>query len=177
MTTAEIHFALRRRTGSATSGELDMRILILYGLPPLAEATVAPLDILSEQVHTFPQAFWGNNSTMPDSSIALLQGSLDLLVLKTLTWQPMHGFGIARWIQRLTDDALQVEEGSLYPALYRLENRGLVKAEWALTENKRRAKYYRLTAAGRKRLAEEAETWRRFSTAIGKVLQADQQPA
>jgi transcriptional regulator len=114
---------------------------------------------------------------MPESSVALLQGSLDLVVLKTLSWQPMHGFGIARWIQRLTDDVLQVEEGSLYPALYRLENRGLIKAEWALTENKRRAKYYRLTAAGRRRLAEEAQSWQRFSTAIGKVLAATEQPA
>lgn len=114
---------------------------------------------------------------MPESNIALLQGSLDLLVLKTLSWQPMHGFGIARWIQRLTDDALQVEEGSLYPALYRLENRGLVKAEWGLTENNRRAKYYRLTAAGRRRLAQEAETWSRFTMAVAKVLRATEQPA
>jgi transcriptional regulator len=114
---------------------------------------------------------------MPDNSVALLQGSLDLLVLKTLSWQPMHGFGIARWIQRLTDDALQVEEGSLYPALYRLENRGLIKADWALTENKRRAKYYRLTAAGRRQLASETQSWQRFTSAIGKVLAATEQPA
>jgi transcriptional regulator len=112
-----------------------------------------------------------------DANVGLLQGSLDLLVLKTLSWQPMHGFGIARWIQRLTDDALQVEEGSLYPALYRLERRGLVKAEWRLTENNRRAKYYRLTATGKRRLAEEADSWQRFTAAVGKVLQATEQPA
>jgi transcriptional regulator len=112
-----------------------------------------------------------------DTNVGLLQGSLDLLVLKTLSWQPMHGFGIARWIQRLTDDALQVEEGSLYPALYRLENRGLVKAEWRLTENNRRAKYYRLTATGKRRLAQEADSWQRFTAAVGKVLQATEQPA
>src|SRR6185437_8484315 len=109
---------------------------------------------------------------MPDNNVTLLQGSLDLLVLKTLSWQPMHGFGIARWIQRLTDEALQVEEGSLYPALYRLENRGLIKAEWALTENNRRAKYYRLTTTGRRQLADETRTWQRFTSAIGKVLAA-----
>jgi PadR family transcriptional regulator PadR len=114
---------------------------------------------------------------MAESTVTLLQGSLDLLVLKTLSWQPMHGFGIARWIQRLTDDALQVEEGSLYPALYRLENRGLVKAEWGVTENNRRAKYYRLTGAGRRKLAQEADTWQRFTSAVGKVLQATEQPA
>jgi len=114
---------------------------------------------------------------MPESNVGLLQGSLDLLVLKTLSWQPMHGFGIARWIQRLTDDALQVEEGSLYPALYRLERRGVIKSEWRLTENNRRAKYYRLTPAGKRRLAEEAETWQRFTAAVGKVLQATEQPA
>ena len=110
---------------------------------------------------------------MPEN-VGLLQGSLDLLVLKTLSWQPMHGFGIARWIQRLSDEVLQVEEGSLYPALYRLEHRALVKSEWRLTENNRRAKYYRLTPAGKRRLAEEAATWHRFTAAVGKILQAEQ---
>ena len=114
---------------------------------------------------------------MPEANVGLLQGSLDLLVLKTLSWQPMHGFGIARWIQRLTDDALQVEEGSLYPALYRLAQRVLVKAEWRITENNRRAKYYRLTATGKRRLAQEADFWQRFTAAVGKVLQATEQPA
>ena len=135
----------------------------------------SPLDILSERLH--PPSVSLGEGIVPESNVTLLQGSLDLLVLKTLTWQPMHGFGIARWIQRLTEDALQVEEGSLYPALYRLENRGLVKAEWGLTENNRRAKYYRLTASGRRRLTEEADTWQRFTAAVGKVLQATEQPA
>ena len=89
----------------------------------------------------------------------------------------MHGFGIARWIQRLTDDALQLEEGSLYPALYRMENRGWIKAEWRTTENNRRAKYYRLTAAGRRQLLEETETFRRYSDVMIKVLQSTEQPA
>ena len=105
-------------------------------------------------------------------SIDLLQGSLDVIVLKTLSWQPMHGFGIARWIQRVTDDVLQVEEGSLYPSLYRMENKGWVKGEWRITENNRRAKYYRLTAAGKRRLAEEAETWTLFSGAMTKIMHA-----
>lgn len=114
---------------------------------------------------------------MAESSVALLQGSLDILVLKTLSWGPLHGFGIARWIQRTTDDALQLEEGSLYPALYRMENRGWLKAEWGITENNRRAKYYRLSAVGRKQLAAETATWDRFTLAVGKVLQATNQPA
>ena len=114
---------------------------------------------------------------MADTPVALLQGSLDVLVLKTLSWRPMHGFGIARWIQQLTDDALQLEEGTLYPALYRMENRGWVKAGWATTENNRRAKFYRLTAAGRRKLAQESESWRRFATAMSKVLEATHQPA
>jgi PadR family transcriptional regulator PadR len=105
-------------------------------------------------------------------SIDLLQGSLDVIVLKTLSWQPMHGFGIARWIQRVTDDALQVEEGSLYPALYRMENKGWIKADWQLTENNRRAKYYRLTAAGKRQLAAAAETWDTFAGAMTKIMQA-----
>lgn len=114
---------------------------------------------------------------MAASPIDLLQGSLDVIVLKTLSWQPMHGFGIARWIQQLSDDALQIEEGSLYPALYRLENRGLVKAEWRLTENKRRAKYYRLTAAGRRQLTEHTERWEAFASVMSRILRAATQPA
>jgi PadR family transcriptional regulator PadR len=109
---------------------------------------------------------------MQKEAVDLLQGSLDVIVLKTLSWQPMHGFGIARWIQRVTGDVLQVEEGSLYPALYRMENKGWVKAEWRTTENNRRAKYYRLTAAGRKQLTEYATTWSTFAAAMGKIMRA-----
>ena len=113
---------------------------------------------------------------MSRASIDLMQGSLDVIVLKTLSWQPMHGFGIARWIQRVTDDALQVEEGSLYPSLYRMENKGWVKAEWRITENNRRAKYYRLTAAGKRQLAESVETWDVFAEAMTKIMRARPQP-
>ncbi len=109
---------------------------------------------------------------MPKPNVELLQGTLDVLILKALTWRPMHGYGIAGWLQQTTSDVLRVEEGSLYPALYRMENRGLVKAMWGITENNRRAKYYRLTAAGRKRLAEEIATWGRFSHAVSSVLTA-----
>jgi transcriptional regulator len=114
---------------------------------------------------------------VPASSLALLQGSLDGLVLKTLSWGPMHGYGIARWIRQLTDDALQVEEGSLYPAFYRMEERGWIAAEWGFSENNRRAKYYRLTAAGRRQLTREAATWLRFAAAMAKVFGATRQPA
>jgi transcriptional regulator len=113
---------------------------------------------------------------MAGSSVDLLHGSLGVLVLKTLSWGPMHGFGIARWIQRVTDDALQLEEGSLYPALYRMENRGWIKAEWGVTENNRRAKYYRLTPAGRRQLAEEAESFLRYSSIMTRVIRATEQP-
>jgi transcriptional regulator len=113
---------------------------------------------------------------MKRSSVDVLQGSLDLLVLKTLSWGPMHGFGIARWLRQLTDDVLQVEEGSLYPALYRMDNRGWIKSEWRLTENNRRAKYYRLTAAGRRQFAAESGEWLRFAGAMSKVLRATGQP-
>jgi len=110
------------------------------------------------------------------SPIDLLQGTLDLIVLKTLSWGPMHGFGVARWIQLTTRDALQVEEGSLYPALYRMENRGWIKAQWALTENGRRAKYYRLTSAGRRQLTAETEAWNELTSAIGRIMTARRQP-
>jgi transcriptional regulator len=114
---------------------------------------------------------------MARSSIDLLQGTLDLIVLKTLSWGSMHGFGIARWIQHTTEDVLQVEEGSLYPALYRMENRGWIKAQWALTENGRRAKYYLLTAVGRRQLVAESESWEQMSAAMAKIMSARRQPA
>jgi PadR family transcriptional regulator len=106
------------------------------------------------------------------SSVELVQGTLDILVLKTLAWGPQHGFGIARWIQQVTDDALCLEEGTLYPALYRLENKRLIEAQWGTTENNRRAKYYRLTPAGRKQLAVEKAAWDRLVDVVGKVLSA-----
>lgn len=114
---------------------------------------------------------------MARSTVDLLQGTLDLIVLKTLSWGPMHGFGIARWIQLTTQDVLQVEEGSLYPALYRMENRAWIKATWALTENGRRAKYYRLTALGRRQLVAESESWEQISRAIGRIMTTKRQPA
>src|SRR5205814_5301347 len=91
----------------------------------------------------------------------LVQGTLDMLILKTLTRGAMHGYAIAEFIQQTSDDVLRVEEGALYPALHRLELRGLLAAEWGVSENKRRAKYYKLTAAGRKHLAEESANWNR----------------
>jgi transcriptional regulator len=99
-----------------------------------------------------------------------LQGTLDLLVLTTLSRGPQHGYGIAAHIQSISDDLLRVEEGSLYPALHRMEHLGWVRAEWQTTENNRRARLYRLTPVGRKRLDEEQEKWGRLTTAIGKFL-------
>lgn len=101
----------------------------------------------------------------------LVQGTLDMLVLKTLSRGPMHGYGIVEFIQLSSDDILRVEEGALYPALHRLELRGLLAAEWGMSENNRRAKYYRLTAVGRKYLAEEASNWQRLSGAVSRVMQ------
>ena len=100
----------------------------------------------------------------------LLQGTLDLLILKSLLPAPLHGWGISKRIRQLSSDVLQVNQGSLYPALYRLEERGLVKAEWALSEEGRRAKFYRLTAAGRSRVNSEQREWRRFVAAVEQVL-------
>jgi transcriptional regulator len=101
----------------------------------------------------------------------LLQGTLDVLILKTLSWQPMHGYAVSRWIRQRTDDVLAVEDAALYQALHRLERRGWVEAEWGLSENNRRAKYYQLTAEGRKQLRAEAATWRRYAEAVFKVLE------
>jgi PadR family transcriptional regulator, regulatory protein PadR len=101
----------------------------------------------------------------------LLQGTLDLLILKALAKASLHGYGVAEWIHDSSQDVLRVEEGALYPALHRLELRGLLASEWGTSDNNRRAKYYALTATGRKRLAEETEYWRRMSGAVARVLQ------
>src|SRR5687767_2095255 len=108
---------------------------------------------------------------MSDDPLDFLKGTLDLLVLKTLSWGPAHGYGIARWIEQCTDDTLRVEEGSLYPALHKLEDKGFISADWGLTENNRRAKFYRLTAKGRRHLAASHEYWARFSKAVSQVLE------
>ena len=102
--------------------------------------------------------------------IDFLRGTLDLLVLKTLSWGPAHGYGIARWIEQCTGDTLAVEEGSLYPALYRLEAREWVAAEWGISENNRRARFYHLTPAGRKQLKSSHVHWSRFAKAVAQVL-------
>ena len=101
----------------------------------------------------------------------LLQGSLDLLILKTLALQPLHGWGISKRIRQLSDDVLQVNQGSLYPALYRLEDRGLVESEWGVSDEGRRVRVYTLTAAGRKQLSSEQAGWRRFANAMELVLE------
>ena len=107
----------------------------------------------------------------------LLQGTVELLVLKTLTWGPMHGYGIASWIQSVTHDVLRVEEGSLYPALYRMTRKGWIKGEWGVTENNRRAKYYRLTEEGRRQFSEQASGWQRLAAAVSDAVNATQAPS
>jgi transcriptional regulator len=102
----------------------------------------------------------------------LLQGTLDLLILKAVSLGPLHGYGVLLRIEQISQNRLQIQQGSLYPALYRLEHRGLITSEWGESENKRKAKYYRLTAAGRRRFKEETAYWRRFSKAIGVALEA-----
>ena len=100
-----------------------------------------------------------------------LRGSLDLLVLKTLSLEPMHGWGISQRIQQISRDVLQINQGSLYPALHRLERRAWIEADWGTSENNRRAKYYQLTSLGKKQLAEERASWQRFTLAVERVLQ------
>jgi PadR family transcriptional regulator, regulatory protein PadR len=106
----------------------------------------------------------------------LVQGTLDLMVLKALSGPPQHGYAIARWIERVTCDLLRVEEGSLYPALHRLEQRRSIRAEWGLSGNNRRARYYELTAKGRAQLREDAASWTRFAQAVERILAAPALP-
>lgn len=110
---------------------------------------------------------------MTSTRTDLLQGTLDLLILKTLqVGEPMHGWGVAVRIQQLSEDVLQLNQGSLYPALHRLEHKGWIRSEWGTSENNRRAKFYRLTALGRRQLAEEREQWDLFAAAVQQILVA-----
>lgn len=109
-------------------------------------------------------------------TVDLLQGTLDLLILKTLSWGPAHGYAVARWIEALTGEVLRVGEGSLYPALHRLEERGWVESSWQISSTKRRTKVYRLTTKGRQQLKAETGTWSQFVDAVAKVLKTEERP-
>lgn len=108
---------------------------------------------------------------MTDKKADLLQGTLDMLILKTLALEPVHGYGVAQRIQQVSKDVLRINQGSLYPALRRLERRGWIEAEWGESDNNRRARYYRLTKAGRKQLGEETREWERLAQAVARILQ------
>jgi transcriptional regulator len=108
---------------------------------------------------------------MANERIDLPQGTLDLLILKVLALEPQHGWAVSERIQQISSDALRIQQGSLYPALHRLERRGWIKAKWGVSENNRRAKYYELTRSGRKQLEEEESAWRKLTAAVGQVLE------
>ena len=112
-----------------------------------------------------------------DEPMDMLQGTLDMLILRTLLFGPIHGHAIAKSIERTSQDVLRVDHGSLYPALQRLERRGLITAKWGTSENNRRARYYRMTAAGRRRLTDEASKWERWSEAIARIMQTNREEA
>lgn len=109
---------------------------------------------------------------MAEPSLELVQGTLDVLILKSLSWGALHGYAVAESIGERSGQVLKVEEGALYPALHRLEKRGLLEAEWGLSENNRRAKFYKLTSAGRAHLRAEAQSWTRYAAAVSRVLEA-----
>ncbi|MBO0911656.1 MAG: PadR family transcriptional regulator [Acidobacteria bacterium] len=107
---------------------------------------------------------------MDTAKLEFLRGTLDILILRALVWGPLHGYAITSFIRRQSDDAFLVEEGTLYPALWRLESRGLLDAEWGLSENNRKAKFYRITPEGRRHLRQEVNTWEAYTAAVAKVL-------
>ncbi len=111
---------------------------------------------------------------MDPARLEFFRGTLDVLVLKALAWGPLHGYAITGFIRRQSDEALLVEEGTLYPALWRLESKGLLDSEWGLSENNRKAKFYRLTPRGRRQLRQETTTWQAYAAAVSKVLAATQ---
>ena len=109
-------------------------------------------------------------ATADHDALPLLKGTLDLLILKTLSWGPMHGYAIATWLEQRSEGTLGIDDSALYQALQRMEGRGLLAAEWGTTENNRQARYYKLTAAGRQRLKSEAETWLRYTKSVTSIL-------
>jgi transcriptional regulator len=109
--------------------------------------------------------------SVPRQSLGLLQGTLDVLVLRALAWGPMHGYAVSRWVHERTDGALEIEDAPLYKALHRLERAGFVSASWGLSEHNRRARYYELTPSGRRQLRAEETIWRRYAAAVFKVLE------
>jgi transcriptional regulator len=113
---------------------------------------------------------------MSKPKMEMVKGTLDILILKSLSWGSMHGYGVMRWIRETTDDALQVEEGALYPALHRMEERGWLRAEWGVSENNRRAKFYTLTSAGRDQLQIGSSRWTTFAESVAKILSATERP-
>lgn len=108
---------------------------------------------------------------MSNDSLPLVQGTVDLLILRTLAWEPMHGYGISSWIRTRTDEELELQDAALYQALRRLEKKKWVEAEWGLTETNRRARFYRMTSRGRKQLERELATWRRYTEAMARALE------
>jgi len=155
-----------RGPGAAPVGERAQALTRPADLPD-GGANLAPLRLRRYDTD-------GAND-MADQELQVLQGTLDVLVMQALSRGPDHGYAITRWIREVTDEELQVEDRALYLALHRMEERGWVESDWGLTENNRRAKYYALTAVGRRELAREAKRWRRYAAAVGKVLST--QPA
>src|SRR6202161_1764182 len=134
----------------------------------MLESTIIPLDVRQEAPLFLCRTSRGNEMPQPAD---LLQGTLDMLILKAIANEPQHGWAIAQRIQQVSNDVLQVGQGSLYPALHRLEYRGWIRAQWGASENNRRARFYSLTAAGRKQLNAELENWDRLAGAVNLVLQ------
>ena len=160
-----------QKTGAA---EFDSRHFYLKDREQKLDSTclTLSLDNLGKRLYLlYLGTIDGLKHTMAKVRTDLMQGTLELLILKTLSRDPMHGYGIAQRIHEAVDDLLKVEDGSLYPALYRMEERGWIASEWGVSDNNRRAKFYRLTKAGRKRLEGERANWERVSQAIGRILE------
>jgi PadR family transcriptional regulator PadR len=140
-------------------------------LPTFCAMTISNLRTLGQRwVVVFGGSLSCNRRLVSAEDLDLLRGTLDLLILKTLSWGPMHGLAVLRWIEDVTRQRLQIEEGALYPALHRMEQRGWLDAEWGYTDRNRKAKFYSLTATGRRQLAAELSKWSRYTEAVSLVL-------
>jgi len=129
--------------------------------------------MLLQRTTTIPRDRRGTRwleSDMPDDPMELVQGTLDMLIMKALIWGPKHGWDVLCWLREISGGELAIEEGAIYPALYRMEDRGFIKADWGISENNRRAKYYRLTAKGRNELTARSDTWGRYVRVLARIL-------
>ena len=165
-----------RRSIQNSEDRADSRLETRIALLALAETGLSSSPCIARGKVACFLCISRGKPNVEKTRLELVRGTLDILILKSLVWSPLHGYAITSLIRRQSDEALLVEEGTLYPALWRLESKGFIEAEWGLSDNNRKAKYYKLTSEGRRYLRAETKTWEAYAEAVAKILSATQPP-